>query len=435
MILPKLPLLDFLLETEGLYTNKPFEGYALLAVQHLLGSTATLLQALVQSGIVPHQSYVVGKAYSSYHQVITLLTKQGFKIVNALAGYRDNLPYDTVLEAHIDRVIARLVNDYQPSENRRVLLIDDAVKAIRLLHTKYPELAQYFHCVEQTSRGVREVAKISLMCPVINVARSWAKKQHEAPLIAHSMIIELQRLRKEWQDIYRLPNLRVVLIGYGVIGAEVCKQFKIAGFEPIVFDQDSSRLTQAGADGNKVVTDLAAALPEAGLVAGCTGKPSLRKDDFDFISPRTLLVNMGSSDLEFSPWLFRGLGKIIHCRDEYGSSVRPDGVSSVPWRSLFQITWSGRDFYLANGGFPIDFSGSPDPIPPKEIQITRALLLGGALQAVQTRLKGLIDLDDVLQHQIAAEYQRLNPNPLWGINLLEEALNNSLTPRSKNKFE
>jgi len=47
---------------------------------------------------------------------------------------------------------------------------------------------------------------------------------------------------------------------------------------------------------------------------------------------------------------------------------------------------------LANGGFPVNFTGEIDPIPAEEIQITRSLVLAGALQAVNEKSNGLIPL-------------------------------------------
>ena len=57
-----------------------------------------------------------------------------------------------------------------------------------------------------------------------------------------------------------------------------------------------------------------------------------------------------------------------------------------------------------NGGFPVNFDGGVDTIPPEKIQLTRSLLFLGALQASQTREAGLHCLDDRNQHRLMELY-------------------------------
>src|SRR5438067_1986466 len=75
-----LPLLDYLDQQYQISIRKPFSGYTALVVQHLLGSTVPLLQAIESGGINKRDIYVVGKAYSSHHLVISHLGDLGYKV-------------------------------------------------------------------------------------------------------------------------------------------------------------------------------------------------------------------------------------------------------------------------------------------------------------------------------------------------------------------
>ena len=60
-----------------------------------------------------------------------------------------------------------------------------------------------------------------------------------------------------------------------------------------------------------------------------------------------------------------------------------------------------------NGGFPSDFSGKINPVPLENIQLTQALLLGGAIQAIKTEKSEFIDVDLKLQKLLIGEYLKL----------------------------
>jgi hypothetical protein len=137
------------------------------------------------------------------------------------------------------------------------------------------------------------------------------------------------------------------------------------------------------------------AIRTADLVVGCTGSEAL---DITLapIKAGALLVNMASSDLEFSPWKVSQASEAV-------SSDRSD-ADTHPWRHLFRIKLRSREFFLANGGFPVDFSGAVDPIPPHRIQLTRALLLAGALQAVRSTGGGLQELSSEMQDVVLRAY-------------------------------
>jgi hypothetical protein len=52
-----------------------------------------------------------------------------------------------------------------------------------------------------------------------------------------------------------------------------------------------------------------------------------------------------------------------------------------------------RDVTFLNGGFPINFDGAVNCVPAQQIQLTRALMLAGAVQALEAEEVGVAPLD------------------------------------------
>lgn len=398
-----LPLLQQLSQRYEIRKRRPFKNYTILAVQHVLGSTVPLFHCLEAGGVDKSRMFIIGKAYSSHPYAIDALRASGYHVNVAMEGYTPFSSYENTLQTCIRQTLLKLIQVKNP-EDEPVLLIDDAGKAIQLLHTEFETLAHQFKCVEQTTRGIRALNNISLSCPVINVARSRAKILYEAPLIAESMILELIKGLKQWNDIFSILNHTAFLIGYGTIGKQVAARLIKMGFHVIVFDNEPTNLLSAQEAGYTFVRDRLDGCAQSGLIIGCTGSRSLPPSDWRMLNPGTLLVNMASSDIEFEPWYWYHQATPVFSRNSDGQ------ISSNPWQNLYRIDLGETFVFLANGGFPIDFSGDIDPIPPSQIQLTRALLLGGALQVINCDQPGIIEMDNDIQELILGIYGSLQGN-------------------------
>ncbi len=403
-----LHLLDFVSSTYSLEKKRPFQGYKIMAVQHLLGSTLPFFNMLEKGGANPKDIYIVGKAYSSHPLVVELLQKRGYQIVfDDVYDFAEDKPYDSILEKHIIGTCATLLKEMV--KNQKGLIIDDGGKAIELLHNTYFDYVQRFVCVEQTSRGARTLSTVKISCPVINVARSDAKTLCESLMIARAMVNEFFQLLRLWEkaNVYSLADTTVLLLGYGFIGKQVAKQLVNYGFIVTVYDSDENRQLEAARDGLKSVAFIKKAYSINSIIIGCTGTPVISDEELELLKSGTLLVNMASTDLEFRAWTLRPRGKIIH------QQILPSDIQymkdrmPLSWRSLYKIELPQGYLYLANGGFPCDFSGKINPVPAKDIQLTSGLLLGGAIQAVYENRARFVDLDVTLQQAIVAEYLKV----------------------------
>ena len=405
-VFPSLPLLDYLNKINLIEDQQTFKNYKILATQHLLGSAATLLSMFEKGGAKPQDIYVVGKAYSSHPAVVEGLKNRGYRVSEGVFDYIEGEQYDLSLERNIEKSFNMIINETDfDNGKQKGLLIDDGGKAIKLLHKSFSELTKYFACVELTSRGYHALQQIPLATPVINVARSEAKTIYESPLIAESMVNEFLKSLNNWKNVFQLRSKNVLLLGYGFIGENVYKELSKHGFNIIIYDSNPDKIRKAHNQQISIVNNRLEALSGANIIIGCSGNLSILENELQNIQEGALLVNMASTDTEFAAWNLRKQGQVVHERKL--SSDKSRISSPLPWRSLYKVSIRNVNFYLANGGFPIDFSGSIDPIPPNKIQLTRALLLQAAVQATSTERKGLIDLDPEIQANIISEYLRL----------------------------
>jgi uncharacterized protein (UPF0254 family) len=413
---PRLPLLEQMVDALGGIHGSVG---SFVGLQHLLGSTASLVRRIAADRIEARRVLLLGKPYSANPDVVRFLLSECHYWVH---------PWSTAQELRKDndgemdrRIVATfsvlrcVLRGRAGKAGHRVLLLDDGGRAIRMLHTRnFADIRDRFTCVEQTRCGIRNIEDLDLQVPVVNVAESWVKLEHESPLIAESVNEELSAQLAIMKTAGVRTGTRALIIGYGAIGRAVAAECRRQGRRVSVFDADSKRQSRALADGYGVHRRLRSALHDAELVIGCTGKPVLDRGDYEHIAAGAILVSASSADAEFRGWQLRQEAACLGRPESWprGTLVEPTGWRSLarsnthshPCFSLFRVHWGARHFYLVNGGFPVNFNGGVDPICPEKIQLTRSLLYVGAVQASWTIDPGLHELDDHHQHMLMAAY-------------------------------
>lgn len=388
-IIPQLPLLNYLEKKFNIETDKPLIGYICIFIQHLLGSNLSLIHSLEKSGIKRENLYIIGKAYSSSKEVLSYLECSGYNYVNPIHGYNIDTCYDEILKNEIRNIMSIALRN----SNLPVILVDDAAKGIEIIHEDdFRQHLSRFKCIELTTRGIRELNKIKVACPIVDVASSSAKRNVESVIIAESMVNEFFHFLNNWRDFYRPRNRHILLIGYGAIGKNVCQRLS-AHFQISVYDINEAAILKASKDGMNVTSDVSK--EQYGIIIGCTGLSigiDLLKTHSD-----TLFVNMSSSDLEFGLWRFKGEKGLM--RDRYKVRIKENH-----FHEFYFIKEKCKTFFVANGGFPIDFTGEIDPIHPNKIQITRALVFAATLQSSSELGNGIVELDARNQKEIVNKY-------------------------------
>jgi len=414
-LMPEMPVMSELHETLG--DVHPSVG-GFLGLQHLFGSTASLIHRIAKNRVAPGNVFLLGKPYSTNPRVANLLqNKLGYWVHPDSVDQPCDLENDGQMDQRIcetlDRisVVIKRQGIYPPM---RFLLIDDGGRAISQLHSpRFADIRHNFTCVEQTRCGTRTIADLNLEVPVINVAESWVKLEHESPMIAASVNRELSK-KLEGLGRAGIPiSNKALIIGYGAIGKAVAEEFACNGRDVAIYDNQPGRLAQAAKDGYRVIPDLRSGLNRGGVIIGCTGLPILDHDDYPEIGNRSLLISASSADVEFRAWNLRAGGECLgdparwNREPQHLSHRTPDSEGrrwDHPCFSLYRIEGQGRSFYLVNGGFPVNFNGGVDPIKPSEIQLTRSLLYAGAVQASHASRSGLHDLDDNAQNLLMEAY-------------------------------
>jgi hypothetical protein len=414
---PHLPVLDHLQRQVG-PVDRSTAGF--FGLQHLLGSTATLIDTVVRGRITPSGVFLLGKPYSANRDVVKFLSDcRGYYVHPQSLEQPLGRPNDDQMDDRIKSVLnscRRWLGERGDAAGpgNRMLLIDDGGRAIRMLHTaEYEDICGRFACVEQTRAGIRAIEDIDLRIPVVNVAESWVKLEHESPMIAESVNCELIRQLVAMENACIQTGHTALIIGYGAIGRAVSRELTRQGRDVFVYEPDASRRASAEKEGFPLYDNLHEALAQGGLIVGCTGRAVLNYSDYDRIADGAILVSASSADIEFRGWQLRPqavpLGRPQSWRNA-GSSLNdgaPRETDTHPCFCLYMIRSKGRSFYLVNGGFPVNFTGEVDPIEPEKIQLTRGLLYCGAVQASRSFIPGLHKLDDAMQHVLFNEFNRL----------------------------
>ena len=366
----------------------PFRSWHVLAVQHVHSSIAPLVDALCLGGATAASITVLGKSYSTRAEAVAELTARGVRFIDP-GRMRDPLrSFEEELGA---RAAAAL--DELDSVATRLLVLDEGAVAAKALATRV-SLAQRCRLVEQTTRGARWIDSAAVPFPAVDVARSAAKASLEGPLVAEAMMTGIQLALGE---LHAAPA-RAGVVGYGRMGSRLAALLA-ARLPVVVHDGDEQQAQEARHDGF-AVTDMATLLRTVDMVVGCTGTGILGDAELAAVDRPLILVNGASSDIEFSLWPRRAGPMILP-----GSA----GDENRPWLNHYLAGPRGSHI-LITGGFPANFHHRVAPIPAHLFQVTRALMVAGAVQVIQGPPRaGLTPLEAGIQHVVATAAASVHP--------------------------
>jgi S-adenosylhomocysteine hydrolase len=343
----------------GLAAYRPFEDFDVLAVQHANSSLLPLLTGLLVGGADAARITVVVKAYSARPEAVSELDASGVRVVLRADMNDPTHSYEDEIAAIVGQML-----DEVGEHASRLLVIDEGAIATQQLATR-PELAARTRVVEQTTRGARWDSEAALRCPVVDVARSSAKSSLEGPLVIKAMLRGTDLIKA---DLKTCP-VRPGVVGFGRIGSRIARELARDN-RVLVADPDPARARDATGQGLTVVpTD--ELLNEADWVFGCTGLGILSRAALARAAGSLVLVNTASSDVEFPVWGERTRSAIV---------TKVAGDWRCPWGNHYRLDGG---HLLAIGGFPANFHPRATPIPSRAFEVTRALMLCGAMQAVR----------------------------------------------------
>ena len=398
----RLPIIDAL--TDSLHKNF-FRNFEMVAVQHIFESQVPAIDAYRKCGLSAERASIIAVPYSASMTAVDALADKGWDVEVPPLDLKVWL--EDVREALYERL------ESAKASGRRVIVLDDGGLVSKLLHTD-PHLKQHadlFSVVEQTRRGITVADGIeALATPVVNVAQSWGKYV-EGPMIGRSVEDKLVS-RLEKMGISSVAGKKVGVIGYGTIGEPIARALAELGAEVTILDADPAQQARAEEDGFAVAKGRKGFFGGQKVIIGATGVQSMSAEDLAHLKKGTVIGSASSKLVEID---VQGLESMAG-----GSAPEIIDGESHPPTVRYHLP-GGKHVDLLAKGFPLNFDGEPENIPPEQIQLTRALMMIGAIQAASARVAGVTRLDRGLQGEVLEALKSLAPfakdNPQ-----LEEAL-------------
>ncbi len=405
----RLPLLDAFVE-ERIGDEQPLAGLTTVLIQHQLGSLVPMTRTLLRLGVDPARLYCIDIPYTANQTVQAELVRLGIPESNfAPSHYHLELQYASYQRFRVEDMAVRLAKSLDASD--RCLVFDDGsycLEALSCFATKVPEL----HVVEQTTRGIIKIngdAALREYCDtvrVMNVAQSPPKGTLEAPFIGHAVTRALvDRLAGEFE---RLRQGRCLILGFGQIGKNVAAALVAHGIPRgniHVMDPSPEARALAATRGFTVWDRRFPEKRRFSLVVGCSGTTSFGIGDRAFLEDGAILASASSGSAELSREAFIELADTHPSHDIY--VIDRDTLGSRSIHSDIRVRLVDREARFLNGGFPVNFDGQVNSVPPRFIQATHALQLGAAVEAVAHDTRGLIDLSDDLCEWVERRYRDL----------------------------
>ncbi len=402
----RLPLLDALLE-ERVRGRTPLAEVTTVLIQHQLGSLVPMTRALLALGADPQRIHCVDIPYTANATVQDELVRLGIPRDNfAPASYNLTMSYAPYQRYRVEELAVSLATSL--GAHGKFLVFDDGsycLEALACFATRVPQL----RVVEQTTRGIIKIdgdAALREYCDsvrVMNVAQSGPKKTLEPPFIGRAVTRSLlERLAGDIDHLRRSPCL---ILGFGQIGQSVATALVEVGIPPRqIHVMDPSPEARAAAESRGYpLWDRRAGKRRFGLVVGCSGSTSFGIGDRAFLEDGAVLASASSGSAELSREAFIELADTHPSHDIY--VMDRDTLPSRSIHSDITLHLVDRAVRFVNGGFPVNFDGRVNCVPPRFIQATHALQVGAAIEALDDDTCGLVDVSDDLCAWVDRRYR------------------------------
>lgn len=361
-----LPVLDELIANANcIETEEVLRKTLIYYVHHPLQTSINVIDSFVELGAHYENIFVLGKKYSQCDDVVASFKKRGVHYQASSEQLRIG-QYATSFIRDINWLWFQLILHLKDGiEN--ILVLDHGGHAIHYIPSEL--LANYrIVGIEKTSAGFFDIEKRGLPAfPMIDVANCAAKRYLESPLIAKAIVNKLFSV---------LPKMDVKInygiVGLGVIGQAIIERLLEREQKLVVFDPNPKLMKSYENDARLICAkDTRDLIAVCDWIFGCSGRDiSESSIDLFRITPHDkTLVSCSSEDKEFLS-LLRFIDK-----------EKP--LKFNPFDTIEYSSELGAKIHILRGGFPANFDSSGESVPADEIQLTRALVVGAVLQAIQ----------------------------------------------------
>ncbi len=335
-------------------------------VQHVLETTGSLVESFLSLGFKADNIFITGKLYSNCRDTEQKFRELGITYIEGETRFKPGTFSESFGNSIKDRLWGSVADKLKEKAGKqKIIILDDGGYGVKYA----PKEILKNHCivgVEQTTSGLSAPDQDhNIDLPVIQVAASACKKLLEPHLIAKSILTITQR---------KIPQLglsrqqKIGIIGFGDLGVGLYKYLIDSNYDVCVFDIESRKL-QGMVPASKQADAAISLVRESDVVFGCTGCDISSEEWTTDLAGTKILISCSSSDIEFRTLLKRCSKYLTRMPDS-------------PLDNLMIRVSPRLNFRFMRGGFPINFDGSAYcSIPAHEIQLTRALLLIGVIQA------------------------------------------------------
>lgn len=361
-----LPVLDALLARQNLSeTKKVLEKTLIYYVHHPLQTSINIVDSLVTLGARYSNIFILGKRYSQCDDVVSALIQRGVHYQPCSMQMKIG-QYATSFIRDINWLWLKLLQHLNP-EIENILVLDHGGHAVKFLP---PEILEHYRVIgiEKTSAGLFGLDKYgNPPFPLIDVANSTAKRHFESPLIAKAVVDKL---------FDSLPlaegKLHYGVAGLGAIGQAIVEKLLEMGRHLVVFDIDAKLMKKFENHPHIVCArDSRDLVAVSDWIFGCSGRDISESslEQFRLAVKDKTLVSCSSEDKEFL--------SLLHLAEKQKPMIF-DPLDTVEYHSDL-----GATIHVLRGGFPANFDNTGESVPANEIQLTRALVMGGVLQAIE----------------------------------------------------
>ena len=373
----RLPVLNDLIDVvKEQEESLPLKNTAIISVQHTLGTTVDLLNSFLALGAKTENIFIAGKFYSEYPEVVNEIRNLGIFYQQSSAPVQlGGFDYATLRD--INLLWAKLAEALKERAINNIIVLDHGGRCLcstpREIFEKYPIVG-----LEKTNAGIINLANYGLPFPIIEIGSSAAKIVLESPLIAESVIDKMLPF---------FPEKEAAVIcgvaGYGSIGKAVANKLLAMGHKVIVYDQDASKLQDL--NGAIKVSNFERLLVSSDYIFGCTGQDIGHVEILKETIKDKTLISCSSEDKEFLSWL-------LYLRKQLNGKAPKNLLSDIEYQNQ-----AGATIKILRGGFPVNFDKQDENIHPTDIQLTRALVLGGVIQAAKiTKMPELLHTESYM---------------------------------------
>ncbi|WP_148950702.1 hypothetical protein [Bacillus infantis] len=359
-ILNDMPLLK---EYRSIYEGS-FNNVALIWRDHFVEDSLGLLKTFVKMGLDPSFTIVFDKGDATLHrkEIWETFKNIGFgvyKLDNAEFNKGNNS--DSVIE--VNNILQEFINE-AAKHNKKILIMDDGAFVTRFLSRETNNIEGI---IELTEMGLRRIAssKLEINCPILNVAKSDLKRFVTYPEIGLASVLRIQQLLGAEKIIGR----KILVLGYGDAGMNICKKLKYLGVNVSVVDPDPLKLITAAEDGFNTydnVTD-AILLEQPFIVIGASGYSSITKEDIQLLPNNSYITTVATADLAV-------------LKDEFFNTVKQ---RKIPGYGT-QYFLNSKTLTLLGNGRSVNLYES-ESIPSKAIDLFKSAILLSAVLLIERR--------------------------------------------------